>query len=185
MNGPDAKKRLIDGNALFRKSADPALLARLNSKRQEPFVAILSCSDSRVDPMRVFNLSTGDAFIVRVVGNSAADPFTIGSLEYAVEHLHVRMILVLGHTGCGAAQAMLDGKAPEGLERVMRDMERARDKVPQEKSRDVDAIAEANVRLQLRIIEDNSLPIAGEVNKGALQIAGAVYELATGSVRFL
>jgi carbonic anhydrase len=185
MNGPDAKKRLMDGNALFRKAVDPALLTRLNTKAQEPFVAVLSCSDSRVDSSKIFNLSIGDAFIVRVVGNCASDPSVLGSLEYAVEHLHVRMMLVLGHTGCGAVRAMLDGKAPENLDRVIRDMERARDKIPQEKAKDVDAIAENNVRLQLRVIEDNSQPIANAVNKGTLQLVGAMYDLATGGVRFL
>jgi len=185
MNGPDAKQRLMDGNALFRKSVDPALLAHLNTKAQEPFIAILSCSDSRVEPAKIFNLSMGDAFIVRTVGNSASDPFVIGSLEYAVEHLHVRMLLVLGHTGCGAVKAMMDGKAPEGLDKVMNDMERARDKVPADRPRNGDAIAESNVRLQLRVIEDTSLPIAKAVNQGTLQLAGAMYDLATGNVRFL
>jgi len=175
----------MDGNALFRKAVDPALLARLNTKAQEPFVAILSCSDSRVDPNRIFNLSMGDAFVVRDVGNCASDPFVLGSIEYAVEHLHVRMVLVLGHTGCGAIRAALDGKAPDGLDKVMREIERARDRIPADRAKDVDAIAESNVRLQMRVIEDNSLPIASAVNKGSLQMAGAMYDLATGSVRFI
>ncbi len=185
MNGPDAKKRLMDGNALFRKSVDPAVFTRLTMKSQEPFVAILSCSDSRVDPMKIFNLAMGDAFIVRNVGNSASSQLVVGSLEYAVEHLHVRMILVMGHNGCGAVRAMLDGHAPDNLDRVMRDMERARDKIASFQARDADAIAESNVRLQMRIIEDGSVPIAKAVNQGALQMAGAMYDLATGSVRFL
>ncbi len=185
MNGPDAKQRLMDGNALFRKSVDPAVFTRLNSRAQEPFVAILSCSDSRVDPSKMFNLSMGDAFVVRGVGNSASDPMVLGSLEYAVEHLHVKMVLVLGHTGCGAVKAMLDGKAPEGLDKVMSDMERARDKISSDRAKNIDAIAENNVRLQLRIIEDSSLPIAKAVNQGTLQLAGAMYDLATGTVRFL
>jgi carbonic anhydrase len=185
MNGPDAKQRLMDGNALFRKSVDPAVFTRLNTKAQEPFIAILSCSDSRVDPVKIFNLSMGDAFVVRIVGNSASDPLVIGSLEYAVEHLHVKMLLVMGHTGCGAVKAMMDGNAPEGLDKVMNDMERARDKVPADRARNVDAIAESNVRFQMRVIEDTSVPIAKAVNQGTLQLAGAMYDLATGSVRFL
>ncbi len=185
MNGPDAKGRLMDGNALYRKAVDPALLTRLNTKAQEPFVAILSCSDSRVDPSKIFNLSIGDAFIVRVVGNSASDPFVIGSLEYAVEHLHVKMILVMGHTSCGAVRAMMDGKWPESLDKVILDMERARDKVPPERLKDLDTIAESNVKLQMRVIEDSSLPIGSAVNKGTLLMTGAMYDLATGNVRFL
>jgi carbonic anhydrase len=78
----DQKKRLVDGNATFRKTSDPAFLAEL-SKGQQPFVAILTCSDSRVVPERIFNLNLGDAFVVRVAGNSVADPGALGSLEYA------------------------------------------------------------------------------------------------------
>jgi len=185
MNGPDAKQRLMDGNALFRKSVDPSVFTRLNSKAQEPFVAILSCSDSRVDPAKLFNLSMGDAFVVRTVGNCASDAFVIGSLEYAVEHLHVKTLLVLGHTGCGAVRAMLDGKAPDGLEKVVNDMERARDKIPTDKVKDVDAIAESNVRLQMRVIEDTSLAVSKAVNQGTLQVIGAMYDLSNGSVKFI
>jgi len=185
MNGPDARQRLMDGNALYRKAVDHGLLVRLDTKAQEPFIAILSCSDSRVDPSKISNLSMGDAFSLRVVGNSASDPFVMGGLEYAVEHLHVKMVLVLGHTGCGAVRAMIDGNAPEGLEKVMDDMERARSKVPPEKSKDSGAIAESNVRLQMRAIEDSSLVISGAVNRGALEVAGAMYDMATGSVRFV
>jgi len=183
-NDASATKRLEDGNAHFRKNADPYLMARL-AQKQEPFIAVLTCSDSRVVPEKIFNLSLGDAFVVRVVGNSASDPSVLGSLEYAVEQLHVRVLLVLGHTGCGAVRTAMDGRGPENLSKLIRDIDRARDKVGEGRSNDVDAIAESNVRLQIRLIVDNSMTIMDAVNKGQLSVVGAMYNMATGAVRFL
>jgi len=183
-NDANVLKRLEDGNAHFRKNTDSSLLARL-AQKHEPFIAVLTCSDSRVVPDKIFNLSLGDAFVVRVAGNSAAEPSVLGSLEYAVEHLHVRILLVLGHTGCGTVRAAMDGTGPENLAKVIRDIDRARDKVGEGRSNDLDAIAESNVRLQIRLIVDNSMTIMDAVNKGQLSVVGAMYNMATGAVRFL
>ena len=180
----DHRQRLVDGNSLFKKAVDPALLRRL-AKRQEPFVAILSCSDSRVSPVKIFNLSLGDAFVVRVAGNSAADPSVLGSLEYAVDHLHVSALLVLGHTCCGAVKAVIEASGFENLGSVMRDIENARVRVSIGQTNDENAIAESNVRLQLRMIEDNSRVVHDAVADGKLTMYGAMYDLATGNVRFI
>jgi carbonic anhydrase len=177
-------KRLVDGNVNFRKSVDPSLLSRL-AKGQQPFVAILTCSDSRVVPEKIFNLSLGDAFVVRVAGNSVSDPSVLGSLEYAVEHLHVKTIVVLGHTGCGAVKAAMDGKGPQKLQGVIRDIEKAKYKTPTDKQSDADAIAESNVKLQKWAIENNSVTIGDEVMEGKVSIHGAMYDLQTGNVRFI
>lgn len=180
----DGKKRLVDGNAMFRKSIDPGFLARLSMK-QEPFVAVLSCSDSRVSPIKIFNLSLGEAFVVRVAGNSASDQSVLGSLEYAVDHLHVRYLLVLGHSGCGAVRAMVEGEFLPNLRPVMRDLERARFKAPTDQTNDESLIAENNVRLQLRLIQDNSTIISHAVSDGRLTMLGAMYDLATGTILFI
>lgn len=182
--GSDRRGRLAEGNAAFRKAADPTLIANL-AKGQRPSFAILACSDSRVVPEKLFNLSLGDAFVVRVAGNSAADPSVLGSLEYAVEHLHVRDLVVLGHTGCGAVKLAVDGATPGNLAPVMRDMDRAKSKVPIESENDLDIIAESNVRLQLRLLEDTSYVIRGAMEKGQLFLHGAMYDVNTGIVRFL
>ena len=183
-NDANAVKRLEDGNAHFRKNTDLSFLARL-AQKQEPFIAVLTCSDSRVVPEKIFNLSLGDVFVVRVAGNSASEPSVLGSLEYAVEFLHIRVLLVLGHTGCGAIREAMDWKGPANLSKVIRDIDRARDKVGEGMSNDVDAIAESNVRLQIRLIIDNSMAIMDAVNKGQLSVIGAMYNMATGAVRFL
>ena len=185
MNGvPDKKGRLGDGNVAFKKATDPAILNNL-SKGQQPWIAILACSDSRVVPEKIFNLSIGDAFVVRVAGNTASDAQVLGSLEYAVDHLHVRDMMVLGHTSCGAVKLMMEGKDPGNLWSVARDIERAKMKVPTENDTDADSISEMNVKLQVRIIEDNSFVIRGAMEKGQLALYGSVYDLKTGTVRFV
>ncbi len=180
----DRRGRLADGNAAFRKTVDPTIIANL-SKGQHPFFAILACSDSRVVPEKIFNLSIGDAFVVRVAGNSAADRSVLGSLEYAVEHLHVKELVVLGHTGCGAVKVAMDGSDAGNLGPVVKDIERAKAKVPIENDSNPDAVAESNVRLQLRILEDTSTIIRNAIEKGQLLIYGAMYDVKTGNVRLL
>ena len=182
----DQKKRLVDGNATFRKTSDPAYLAKL-SKGQQPFVAILSCSDSRVVPERIFNLNLGDAFVVRVAGNSVADPGALGSLEYAVEHLHLKDIVVLGHSGCGAVRAAMaqQGGEPEGLRPILWDIERARLNLPTDQQTNDDLVAESNVKLQVKAIQSNSKVMRHAMAEDGLKLHGAVYELSTGNVRFI
>ncbi len=182
----DQRKRLVDGNAMFRKGVDPALLKKL-AGGQQPFIAILTCSDSRVVPERIFGLDLGDAFVVRVAGNTAADPVVLGSLEYAVEHLKVRTLLVLGHTGCGAvASAMApSGREPQGLKASIKEIEKARYRLPTEQQNNAGLVAENNVRVQLKAIHDNSSMIGRMVFDGSLASHGAMYDVLTGEVRFI
>lgn len=176
--------RLVEGNTHFRKTTDPALLGRL-ARGQSPSVAILACSDSRVAPERIFGLSMGDAFVVRVAGYSCSGAEVLGSLEYAVTHLNVPALVVLGHTGCGAVSAALAGERMDNLASVARDIERARRMTSDGRSNDLDEVAEANVRLQLRLIQDNSPVIRDAVSRGRLTVIGAFYDIATGAVRLL
>lgn len=180
----DIKDRLVSGNNMFRKSMDPAFIARL-SKKHEPFVAILACSDSRVSPEKVFDLSLGDAFVVRVAGNRASDSVVLGSLEYAVSRLNVKALLVLGHTSCGAVNAVLENEDPGNLMHAMQDIGRARYKTPTDQTSSPDSVAESNVRLQLRMLEVNSRVIMDAVNGGKLTLLGAMLDLSTGTVSFV
>jgi len=180
----EGKKRLVDGNAMFRKNVDPTVLSRL-ARKHEPFVAVLGCSDSRVPPSKIFNLSLGDAFVVRVAGNSACDPSVMGSLEYAVKHLKVKVLVVLGHTGCGAVKVAMECSDLDNLEGVLGDIDEARSKVKGGSPSDMDAIAEMNVRLQLRRVIDGSKIIADAVRDGELEVYGVMYDLASGKIRFI
>ncbi|MDH3365559.1 MAG: hypothetical protein OEM29_06125 [Thermoplasmata archaeon] len=182
--GIDPKTRLVDGNATFRRTTDPTVLRRL-SKSHEPFVAILTCSDARIEPTKVFSLSLGDAFVVRTAGNTATDPCVIGSLEYAVKHLQVKALLVLGHTGCGTIKATYDCCELSNLECVLREIESAKSRLGVSESKDPTAVAVINVRMQLRKIIDTSLIIREAVTQDRLEVFGAVLNIENGAVEFV
>lgn len=144
----------------------------------------MACSDSRIDPVRIFNLSLGDAFVVRTAGNIVSSPPALESLEYAVSHLGVRCLVVLGHDDCGAVKCVISGDA-RNMTAIVHDIERARQKAPPGKQNDALAVAEANVRLQMRLLMDNSHVVRDAVRNGSLQLLGGMYEISSGSVRFL
>jgi carbonic anhydrase len=114
VNPDEALRRLIEGNARFARGEpvqqppSPRQLAEL-TQAQHPFATILGCSDSRVPPEMVFDQGLGDLFIVRVAGNVVSTEI-LGSLGYALAHLHTSLFVVLGHEGCGAVQAALKMK---------------------------------------------------------------------------
>ena len=152
---------------------------------QHPEAEILSCSDSRVPPEIIFDQGLGDLFVVRVAGNVASDA-EIASLEYGAEHLHVSLLVVLGHESCGAVTAAVQGGEPEGhLGSLMELIKPAVDKT---KGAPGDAVANA-VRTNVQMVVQNlrkSTPILSElVAQGKLKIVGAVYSLETGKVTWL
>ena len=178
------RRRLQDGNALFSRSADPCMLSKL-AEKQEPFVAILACSDSRVDPEKVFNLSLGSAFVVRTAGNCASDPTVLGSLEYAATHLGIKAIVVMGHSGCGAVKASCECCDVDNLKGVMADIDAAKATLKGLDSKDLDRVAENNVRVQMRRLMDCSPAIAEAVRKERLAVYGSMFDIRTGAVRFI
>lgn len=196
----EALTRLSAGNARFiagqrsrsAQSTDDAGERAATSTGQQPFAAILSCADSRVPPELLFDQSIGDLFVVRNAGN-VAEPVGGGSLEYAVEHLGVRLIVVLGHASCGAVKAVTgsDGQLPGQLAAVQRAMpglreyagERARaGAAPAEI---IAAAVERNAAAQAAAVLAASPPLRDAVAAGRLAVVPAVYDLACGSVGFL
>ncbi len=115
----DALKALMDGNQRYiggqlqSLNEDLSILKAKTAEKQEPFAAILSCADSRVPVEFVFDQSIGQLFVVRVAGNITT-PEIIASLEYGVAVLGTRVIMVLGHSNCGAVKATIEGKAVPG-----------------------------------------------------------------------
>lgn len=151
---------------------------------QHPFAAVLSCADSRVPPEIVFNRGLGDLFVVRVAGN-VSEPFALGSIDYAVEHLHVPLIVVLGHGRCGAVAAALGKNKPAGnLGRLIEEID-----VGQHLSSDKDeALASAvenNVRRQAELLCEHSDVIREHIKQKKLRVVAGVYDLASGKVRWL
>ena len=182
--GLDPRKRLVDGNATFRRATDPRILLRL-AESHEPFCAILTCADARVDPAKIFSLSMGDAFVVRTAGNIACDPSVIGSLEYSVECLKVKAIVVLGHSDCGAIKASYESQEAGYLDTVLREIECAKSKLRADDARNADIVAASNVRIQMRKLEDLSPLIRNAVSRGDLELLGATLDLRTGTVKFV
>jgi carbonic anhydrase len=151
---------------------------------QHPHAQVLSCADSRVPPEVVFDQGLGDLFVVRVAGNVATDS-ELGSLEYGALHLHVPLLVVLGHQHCGAVTAAVEGGEAEGhiasLVTLIRPAVEATKGMPGDP---VDNAVKANVQMTVKKLR--SSPIFAElIAGGKLKIVGAVYSLDTGKVTWL
>jgi carbonic anhydrase len=152
---------------------------------QHPVAAILSCADSRVPPELVFDQGLGDLFTVRVAGN-VVDEAILGSMEYAAEHLHIPVIVVLGHTGCGAVQATINGGEPNThIEALVKAIRPAVEQASHEAGVLMDNAVRDNVRLAVKQLHDSNPILATLVSQHKLEIRGAIYHLDTGVVEFL
>jgi carbonic anhydrase len=146
---------------------------------------VLSCADSRVPPELIFDQGLGDLFTVRVAGN-IVDDVILGSLEYAAEHLHVPLIIVLGHTGCGAVKATIEGGEPNThIEALVKAIRPAVEQASHEAGALMENAVRDNVRIAVKQLEQSNPILAELVRHGKLQIRGAVYHLDTGAVEFL
>jgi carbonic anhydrase len=149
---------------------------------QNPFAVILTCADSRVVPELIFDTGLGDLFVVRVAGN-IANQSSIASIEYAVAHLNVELIVVLGHQNCGAVTAAAKGDGvSEHLDHLLNHVKPAISNVD---SGVIDEIAIENVCLTAKKLNNDSKIIADAISTGDLKIVPAFYSLEIGSVDFL
>jgi carbonic anhydrase len=191
----EALERLRAGNARFVAgrarfpTVQKEVLAAL-ARGQPPYATLIGCSDSRVPPELVFDAGFGELFIVRVAGN-VISPEVMGSVQYAALHLETPLFVVLGHEGCGAVQAALtalrggtreSARIAKLLERIQPGLADVDPTWPPE--RQLSAAVEANVRWSMRQIFETPEGRA-RVEEGVLRLIGAVYDLATGHVRFL
>jgi len=177
------------GDALTNQTRRQALVAG-----QEPFAIILGCSDSRVPAEIVFDQGLGDLFVIRVAGNIVA-PSQIGSVEFAAERSGTRLVVVLGHSRCGAVLATLEqlGRRSDEQSRNLRAIvDRIRPAVEPllqtELGRDPDALVHQAVRANVRMSADHlrhgSEILEQLIQKDGLQVVGAEYSLDTGVVEF-
>src|SRR5215469_7214849 len=124
VSADQALAKLMEGNKRYSSNKeqhpDESLARRRELQQsQQPFAVILSCADSRVPPELIFDQGLGDLFVIRVAGNIAADD-DLASIEYSVEHLHTKLVLVLAHEKCGAVTAAIEGgKAPGHLKTLV------------------------------------------------------------------
>ena len=156
------------------------------AKTQHPFAAIVSCSDSRVPPEIVFDQGLGDLFIVRVAGNVINDE-GLGSIEYTVDHLGTRLILVLGHQRCGAVDAAREtiaakGKAPGHIQSLVTAIKPAVEATAKD---DLETTVKANVKNVVKALRSSTPILKAKVDSGEIQVIGGYYSLDTGAVTFL
>jgi len=190
MSGNDIWQELISGNKRFA-AGNPTHPNQSMARRQEmakgqnPRAAVLACADSRVSPEIVFDQGLGDLFVVRVAGNVVNDPI-LGSLEYAVEHLGTRLIVVLGHQRCGAvAAACAGGEAPGHIGSLVQALAPAVDKISASEEGRVDWVAKENVRMMTKSLRSYGPILEKWVRQGKLEVAGAFYDLDTGAVEIV
>ncbi|HII54197.1 TPA: carbonic anhydrase [Candidatus Micrarchaeota archaeon] len=182
-NTYDIVAKLVDGNKQFinGKSIDPAKTDGTKRKEllagQEPWFIVLACSDSRVVPEYIFNVGLGECFSIEVAGNVATLE-AIESIRYAALHLHTRLMVVLGHSQCGAVTATLEGHT-EDVPNIGREI---RKNIGDEK--DLDSAIETNAIATAKKIENDEQikPLVGE---GLFAVIVGIYDLDSGKVEFV
>ncbi|MCA3006155.1 MAG: carbonic anhydrase [bacterium] len=191
----EALTMLSEGNA--RWAAEKAEAPNTGTQRrqsvaqggQTPFVTVLTCADSRIPVERVFDRGVGDLFVVRVAGNVAGDS-ELGTIEYGVGHLRTPLLVVMGHTRCGAVAMAATGAAVPGkvaglVERIRPAVERARRANPEASPQQIaDLTVQENVWQTVYDLLKHSPELRRQVAEGKLKIVGAVYDLAGGKVQF-
>jgi carbonic anhydrase len=199
LSAEQALARLVEGNRRYMqnvRSVDSMLShSRLDMQSQKPFAIVLGCSDSRAPAEVVFDQGLGDLFVIRVAGNIVA-PSQIGSVEFAAERFGTRLVVVMGHTSCGAIDAALDAIArrePPASRNLLSIVDRVRQSMEHLVTTDVaeDPVnlrreaMRANVRASVAQLRHSSDVIERLVEGDGLLLVGAELDLATGQVAFL
>jgi carbonic anhydrase len=185
-----ALQRLKDGNKRFAedKPAPRAVGAKRRAElaeKQAPFAVVLTCSDSRVVPEYLFDQGLGDLFIVRVAGN-VVDPSNLGTVEYGLAELKASLVVVLGHTKCGAVKAAVTHEElpTDNLKALIRRVQ-AGDDLPKDKDQAVNAAVRANVRHQAALLSKQSPIVRDFLAAKRVQVVAGVYNIQTGAVEWL
>lgn len=182
----DALKQLIEGNNRYvsSKMVHPNQTAERRkevAKGQKPFAVIIGCSDSRIPPEILFDQGIGDLFVIRVAGN-IVDDVELGSVEYAVDHLGTKLVVVLGHGKCGAVTATAQGGEAHGhIESIVRTIAPAVEKAKAQSGDLVDNAIRINVGLVVDKIKSSSI-IKKMLEQDAIRVAGAYYDIDSGKV---
>jgi carbonic anhydrase len=191
-SGDEALTRLLAGNQRFVKGKlrhprrDTVRVIQV-AEEQKPFASILGCADSRVSPEIVFDEGIGDLFPVRVAGNTTAAGVVVGSLEYGVANLGSVLLMVLGHSDCGAVKAAIDvvtkgatlpGELGDIVAPILPAVRSVQGRPPDQL---LDAAIQENVRAQVQTLTQNAI-LADAVKAGQLTIVGAEYDLTSGKV---
>ena len=184
MTPDEALRALLAGNERFAANKltsiehDLAMLKDRNVDKQEPFAAVLACADSRVPVELVFDQTIGQIFVTRVAGNMVT-PEIIASLEYGVAVLGVEVLLVLGHSGCGAVKAAMKADSVPGQISALYPYLRP---AVEQSGGDFNKAIAANAKIQAGLLRTSSPVIRDAIKAGKLRVESGVYDLATGKV---
>lgn len=186
-------EKLLNGNMRFAEGVpvhphqDEETRMKTAKEGQKPLVSILSCSDSRVPLEEIFDVGVGDIFVIRVAGN-VADRSEIGSLEYGAGHLGTPLLMVIGHTKCGAVTAVVKNLKVNGNILNLTDNIIPAVKVTRAQSKDmsedelIQKSIKANVWQSIEDILKYSSEIRSLIKEGKLKVVGAIYDIESGKV---
>jgi len=182
--------RLVEGNKRFvagnpaRNTPTAQQWAEL-SKGQHPFAIILTCADSRVSPEIIFDQGLGDLFVIRNAGN-LTDPHVLGTIEYAVEHLGSRLVVVLGHSRCGAVTAAVSGgEAPGHIKDIVEDIAPAASMGKKKPGDPIENAIRISAKFTATAISQSEPILSHAVKSGQIKVVTARYDISTGTVEFL
>ena len=192
MDAAHARSRLVEGNRRFVAGAVAQPRRDVDTRKahavgQAPWAMVLTCADSRVVPEFLFDVGIGDLFVVRVAGN-VTTPGAVGSLEFGAAELDCPLLVVLGHSGCGAVQATLahGDDLPGQMATLAREVAHScATRLGPAGLEEVDAVVERNVARQVQTLRRTPPILSERLADGRLEIVGAVYDLLTGEVTFL
>ena len=201
MNADIALKKLIEGNEYYVNASNKEAEVVIEVKRspadqgQSPFAIILGCSDSRVPVETIFHQGIGDLFVIRVAGN-IADPSQIGSIEYACHNLGTQLVVVLGHSHCGAVHATVDSLMSEQPSNMSPNIASIVDRIApavlpvianktdMTEAQLLQQAMRANVTKTAKGLASRSSILSDLIDQNKLKVVGAEYSIETGQVEF-
>ena len=190
LEGAQVLKELLKGNSRYvekRRTYPNQTSERQISlvNGQNPHTIVLGCSDSRVPPEHIFDQGLGDLFVIRVAGN-VIDDIVLASIEYAAEHLHAPLLIVLGHTNCGAVQASLEQDELDGhLPSIANAIEEAVEETSNLTGDVLNETVKAHARITASHLRESEPVLKKLVETNELTIVASIYDLETGKVEIL
>lgn len=173
-------QRFVKGKSVHPHSSPNYRVSQ--AKDQHPLAVIVSCADSRVPPEMLFDEGIGDLFVSRVAGN-VVDDAVLGSVEYAVEHLHVPLVMVLGHERCGAVSAAVAGGHPHGhVDYLVKAIQPAVTRAKSRPGDPLDNAVRANVINTVETLKTSQPVLSTLVSRRKVRVVGARYDLDSGNV---
>jgi carbonic anhydrase len=188
MTAEEAKKRLAEGNQRYvsgthsTKELNESRRMDLFQNGQHPFALVVCCSDSRMPPELLFDAGLGELFVVRTAGN-VLDEIGMGSVEYGTEHLHIPLVIVLGHENCGAVKATVDGGEIHGCIKSITDKIGVSLKKLGSPADPYTACEDENIRTTVEEIKKNHV-VSELLHQDKTEVVGAKYGIKSGAVTF-